>query len=62
MGLSRQPTADKIRKPQIADNSTTDGFEPQQTAVDRHLENNETDRPFTEEELTLALTKTTIEA
>ena len=55
MGLSRQHT-------QEMSENFTNGLEPQQTITEGHLDWRDTNMPFTEEELTLALTKTTIKA
>jgi len=65
VGLSRQHTLDENTRPRTDGSTTTkvNGLEPAKTITHGYLNGGDVDhgKPFTEEELTHALTRTTLE-
>ncbi|MCJ1463240.1 hypothetical protein MMC07_001845 [Pseudocyphellaria aurata] len=60
VGLSRQVTRDENGRPRTADSRKMNGLHSQRTVTNGHVKSGETEKPFTEEELSLALTRTTV--
>lgn len=60
VGLSRQATRDEDGRPRTADSRKINRLETQRTVTNGHLHSGEMGKPFTEEELRLALSRTTV--
>ena len=62
VGLSRQHTLDEHTRPRTDGSTTTkiNGLEPARTITSGYLNGGDYGKPFTEDELTHALTKTTL--
>ena len=62
VGLSRQHTLDENTRPRTDGSTTTKvyGLEPARTITNGYINGGDYGKPFTEDELTHALTKTTL--